>query len=789
MKRIIISLIAIVVAMSVSAAPVDYATALNKVNNYLANKMNPGMMMSPSALNPVLLKAEMSNSRLNQPVYYIFNTSTTYLVVAGDDRAEEILMEGDAPLRDINNLPPGMIDMLSIYKDEIDYLLAHPGLVVKPMPSPKNTPSLKAVTISPMLTALWDQDAPYWSQCRFSYSGYTYQCYTGCPATSASMVMYYWKYPLQVAALPSYTALLDLSFHNSVSYTYPALPATSFDWDNMKDSYSGDYTSAQGNAVATLMRYVGQAEGMKYGTAASGGSSINVSENHRIADMFKLFGYKSTATNVQKSSYDDAEWAALIQSELIAGRPLVYCAVASTAGGHAFNVDGYRDSDNKYHVNWGWSGEGNNWFVMNAFIDGSDIFDQSQQAIIGVEPPGGAVTTPVLTVYPTSLSFTGCLTGKTYTKTFTVSGRNLVDNVTLSSSNPVFTISPSTLTADQASAGATITITYKPTAAGTQNDTITVSSSGAESKTVYVSGTADLETYGPVMLEASNITSTSFTATWTDETPAENVESYTLYVSDKPFKPAVALLDSIDWTQSNAIPAGWSQNGLNYFSSNSASYLSPDGYVQSGIYDLTGYDKVTVMIYSEPFNSNNSLTVTTSVDSKNVSLPANASFAWYTFVVNCASSDYIKITSSGVPDMRYVKVYAGEFTTPQLRASESGDETYRVITGITDKNYTVTALTSGGTFYFYVEANYINGGIAPSIVKEVTLFENEHTFQLGDVDHDGEVSIDDVTKLIDFLLGGDNGACLVCGDVDTDGIISIADVTALIDYLLSGTWH
>ena len=788
MKRIIISLIAIVVAMSVSAAPVDYATALKKVNNYLANKMYPGMMMSPSALNPVLLKAEMGNSKLNQPVYYIFNTSTTYLVVAGDDRAEEILMEGDAPLQDINNLPPGMIDMLSIYKDEIDYLLEHPGLVVKPLPSPKNTPSLKAVTISPMLTALWDQEAPYWNQCRFSFSGYTYQCYTGCPATSASMVMYYWKYPLQVAALPSYTALLNLSFHNSVSYTYPALPATSFDWNNMKDSYTGDYTSAQGNAVATLMRYVGQAEGMKYGTAASSGSSINVSENYRIADMFKLFGYKSTATNVQKSSYDDADWAALIQSELIAGRPLVYCAVASTAGGHAFNVDGYRDSDNKYHVNWGWSGEGNNWFVMNAFMDGSDTFDQSQQAIIGVEPPDGVVTAPVLTVNPTSLSFTGCSMGKTYSKTFTVSGTNLVGNVTLSSSNPVFTISPSTVTAAQASAGATITVTYKPTVAGTQNDTITVSSSDAESKTVYVSGTAALETYDPVMLEASNITSTSFTATWTDETPAENVESYTLYVSDQPFKPAVVLLDSIDWTQSNAIPAGWSQSGLNYFSSNRASYLSPDGYVQSGTYDLTGYDKVTVMIYSEPYNGDNTLTVTTSVDSKNVSLPTNASFAWYTFIVNCASSDYIRITSSGVPDMRYVKVYAGEFTAPQLKASESGDETYRVITGITDKTYTVTGLTSGGSFYFYVEANYINGGIAPSIVKEVTLLENEHTFQLGDVDHDGKVGIADVTELINFLLGGDNGACLVCGDVETDGKISIADVTALINHLLRGSW-
>ena len=84
-----------------------------------------------------------------------------------------------------------------------------------------------------------------------------------------------------------------------------------------------------------------------------------------------------------------------------------------------------------------------------------------------------------------------------------------------------------------------------------------------------------------------------------------------------------------------------------------------------------------------------------------------------------------------------------------------------------------------------MDANYINGGIAPSIVKEVTLFESEHTFQLGDVDHDGKVSIADVTELIDFLLDNNNGVCTICGDVETDGIISIADVTALIDLLLN----
>lgn len=57
----------------------------------------------------------------------------------------------------------------------------------------------------------------------------------------------------------------------------------------------------------------------------------------------------------------------------------------------------------------------------------------------------------------------------------------------------------------------------------------------------------------------------------------------------------------------------------------------------------------------------------------------------------------------------------------------------------------------------------------------------------GDVNMDGKVSIDDVTNLIDILLGSvltvyDMNAA----DVDRDGKVTIADVTALIDMLLSG---
>ena len=68
----------------------------------------------------------------------------------------------------------------------------------------------------------------------------------------------------------------------------------------------------------------------------------------------------------------------------------------------------------------------------------------------------------------------------------------------------------------------------------------------------------------------------------------------------------------------------------------------------------------------------------------------------------------------------------------------------------------------------------------------MTLFQNGHSYELGDVNHDGSVNIADVTALIDMLLGSGNETCETCANVNGDDAVNIADVTALIDLLLSG---
>lgn len=101
------------------------------------------------------------------------------------------------------------------------------------------------------------------------------------------------------------------------------------------------------------------------------------------------------------------------------------------------------------------------------------------------------------------------------------------------------------------------------------------------------------------------------------------------------------------------------------------------------------------------------------------------------------------------------------FTTPNL-LTWSGLQNELGFSNITESNGVITF-------------NVVNGdGTAPS-----------HGYEPGDVNHDEKFSIQDVTALIDYLLGSNNDICPICADVNQDQAVSIQDVTALIDMLLA----
>ena len=792
MKKLLLLATMLLAVMQISAADVNLAQASATARRFLTANAKVKGFQSFSAGNLKLIHTEKNSSSATQAAYYIFNSSRGFIIVSGDDRAHQILAHGDRPL-DMKRMPDNMKFWLSTYKKQIEFLQAHPGMVVD---QPKLNKSLRTPDVAPLLTAEWDQDAPYYNHCPMYNGSY---CLTGCPATSLSMVFYYWKYPTDpTPEVEGYT-------NESYGFEIPALPSITFDWDNMLDKYTGGYTPAQADAVAWLMRYVGQEEHMDYTPSGSGAMGAD------ILRAVKFFGYDEEMARLEFKTrtddygndtavyYTDDEWAALLQNELAEGRPVVYCGYDYSYwgwSGHAFNVDGYTASDNTYHVNWGWSGDGNGDFVLNAFSSSGYTFDIEQQMIMGIQPPAQG---PSIKINPSKLEM-NAYPGKTATATVKVKGQllNSAIALTLNDESGAFSIDATSVDVSEQEAGKVITVTYAPTAVGTHTATITLSNPDAEDKVITISGTAVLETYVPYMLPADSafINLTQFRANWTDETPADNVESYTLEVATR---PAVELLDSIDGSiytgsyESMTLSAPWSGNGVmaghnavyfnNYNDDGYISYTVPEGYT-----DAVFTMQITTV--SGTYGSGNITVGSNQTPSVGHEFYSEETHSW---LVTASEGEKITITSTDdyfSPDMAMIKVYVGDVNElNSLRAVvEDGDASYRLITGISDKFYTVKDLAESGTFYYKVRTVYADGTQSRwSNSQKVTLFENGHVYVPGDVDHDGKVSIVDVTELINYLLKGDDSAiCTICADVDGDGNVNINDVTALIDLLLAG---
>lgn len=117
----------------------------------------------------------------------------------------------------------------------------------------------------------------------------------------------------------------------------------------------------------------------------------------------------------------------------------------------------------------------------------------------------GEVSEPVLNVVGNYLFFTESATEQT----FTVSGLNLTDDITLSSGVDGITFSPASIAkdADGISEGIVVTATFDPAfdGAATASGAITVSTAGVDSKIVAIVTSIDSECFVPLYPELTNL--------------------------------------------------------------------------------------------------------------------------------------------------------------------------------------------------------------------------------------------------------------------------------------------
>ena len=413
MRKLFLGLAALMLSMTVLAERVSQEDAALVANNFMnVGNTVSGVQKAP-AKKMVLKKAATASE--NQ--YYVYENANGegWVMVAANDVAHPILAYSNTGTFRTDNQPANLKVWLRGYDRQITRAAQDENYVAneqvqnewKTLRKGAN-PVKTAVVVSPLIKTGWDQGSPYWNLCPQKSGS---RCYTGCVATAMAQVMNYHQWPKQG------TGSHSIKF-NSNMYTVN-FGTTTYDWDNMLDRYdSGNPTTAQKNAVATLMYHCGVAVDMQYGTADEGGSGAYTidyngywsSQGTMCAEtaLTQFFGYKSStikgyyrdgSPEDEMRSWTKAEWIAMLKEELDAQRPIMYAGAGyedpsdpNTGYGHSFVCDGY-DSSDKFHFNWGWSNSCDGYYDVDALEPsepgsggGNGEYNLEQDVIIGIVP-------------------------------------------------------------------------------------------------------------------------------------------------------------------------------------------------------------------------------------------------------------------------------------------------------------------------------------------------------------------------------------------------------------------
>ena len=240
-----------------------------------------------------------------------------------------------------------------------------------------------AESVPALCETRWGQDAPYNNLCPTATDGT--RTLTGCAATSTAQVLFYHRAPEH--GIGSHTIYYPANNMAGMKISVD-FEKDNYDWNAMLETYDAGYSTEEGDAVALIMRDLGVAFDMEYGSDAEGGSGA-LHENVAIG-LQRYYGIDDAKYIVRKD-YSDDEWMRIIYGQINDKQPLVYGGFDKSMGGHSFVFDGY-DAEGKVHVNWGWDGSYDGYYDMFILDPSAYKFSNNQEAVINIVPDKSSST-------------------------------------------------------------------------------------------------------------------------------------------------------------------------------------------------------------------------------------------------------------------------------------------------------------------------------------------------------------------------------------------------------------
>lgn len=334
------------------------------------------------------MSVAMTAKASGSDMVYVFTPESQpgFIIAAADDAVTPLLGYSDSARFNPDNLSPAFKWWLNQYAAQVQWAVSN-GLEAS---TRQNT---DRDAIPPLCKTTWDQYAPYNNLC--PSLGSAGRGLTGCVATAVAQVMKVHEWPVSGTGSHSY----QFSYGGRNYSASANFGATTYDWDNMLNSYSGSSTTAQKNAVATLIYQCGVMCDMNYNPYGSGASEVDAA-----AGLINYMGYDKAMRWLDRKWFSENDWNDLIYAELAQGRPVLYGGDDGSEG-HEFVCDGYRSAD-YFHINWGWSGTSDGYFLLSALNPpslgaggGNGGYNYNQSVVIGIQPARtGSEIAPVVNI-------------------------------------------------------------------------------------------------------------------------------------------------------------------------------------------------------------------------------------------------------------------------------------------------------------------------------------------------------------------------------------------------------
>lgn len=385
---VVLGLIMAIAVHSLKAEPVDTTTAKMAAYNFFRGISTE---TSRSMGEPVIVykgqgMRQEGTRRLERDYYYIVNIGQEgFVIVAADSRVTPVLAYSTSSVFDGQQMPPNVAFLLGEYKEQMDEIdrqqIEAPASVTGQWEALRHHTwnHSRNVIVEPLISSKWSQSPYYNALCPVDPRSESGHAVAGCTAVAMGQIMRYWRHPEHGVGSHSYVA--NNSSMGGDYGDYGTLSAdfenTYYDYDNMPDSLTASSTPAQINAVATLLYQCGVSLDMAYGVTSS--SAVFALVRDALEDYFSYY----QPMHVYRSVYSSVSWRNMMKNELDHLRPIFYTG-AGNSSIHAFVCDGY-DSQGYFHMNWGWGGYADGYFMLSNLNPDLDGYNTSQSAIINIE--------------------------------------------------------------------------------------------------------------------------------------------------------------------------------------------------------------------------------------------------------------------------------------------------------------------------------------------------------------------------------------------------------------------